>query len=31
MALWGISTTDETSANNYAIPKYTSGSTTFEA
>ena len=29
MALWGISTTDETSANNYAIPKYTSGSTTF--
>jgi len=29
MALWGISTTDETSGNNYAIPKYTSGSTTF--
>ena len=27
MALWGISTNAETAANNYAIPKYTSGST----
>jgi len=30
MALWGISTTGETSDNNYAIPKYTSGSTQFD-
>lgn len=30
MALWGISTTGETATNNYAIPKYTSGSTTFD-
>lgn len=30
MALWGISTTTETEANNYAIPKYTSGSTQFD-
>jgi len=29
MALWGISTTTETAANNYAIPKYTSGSVQF--
>ena len=29
MALWGISTTTETADNNYAIPKYTSGSTQF--
>jgi len=29
MALWGISTTTETAENNYAIPKYTSGSTQF--